>query len=57
MGGTPLAWPVFHMASTASGSGYWLVAIDGGVFSFGGARFYGSIADKTHAGIVAIVGS
>ena len=30
------------MASTPSGPGYWLVAADGGVFSYGGARFYGS---------------
>src|SRR3989442_5709993 len=30
------------MASTASGNGYWLVASDGGIFSFGDATFYGS---------------
>jgi uncharacterized protein YkwD len=30
------------MASTRSGRGYWLVARDGGIFSFGDARFYGS---------------
>ncbi len=30
------------MASTASGKGYWLVARDGGIFSFGDAQFYGS---------------
>jgi hypothetical protein len=30
------------MASTPSGSGYWLVASDGGVFSYGNATFYGS---------------
>ena len=28
--------------STVSGKGYWLVASDGGVFSFGDAVFYGS---------------
>ena len=27
---------------SVSGNGYWLVAADGGVFSFGDARFYGS---------------
>jgi hypothetical protein len=30
------------MASTGDGRGYWLVASDGGVFSFGDARFHGS---------------
>jgi hypothetical protein len=30
------------MASTPDGGGYWLVAADGGVFSFGDAGFFGS---------------
>ncbi len=30
------------MASTPSGHGYWLVASDGGIFSFGDAAFHGS---------------
>jgi hypothetical protein len=30
------------MAATPSGRGYWLVARDGGIFSFGDARFFGS---------------
>ncbi len=30
------------MAPTADGHGYWLVAADGGIFSFGDAPFYGS---------------
>ena len=30
------------MAASLDGRGYWLVASDGGVFSFGDARFYGS---------------
>ncbi len=30
------------MTATPTGKGYWLVASDGGVFSFGDARFYGS---------------
>ena len=30
------------MASTPDGQGYWLVASDGGIFSFGDAQFYGS---------------
>ena len=29
-------------ATEPSGSGYWLVASDGGIFSFGDARFAGS---------------
>jgi hypothetical protein len=31
------------MAASPDGQGYWLVASDGGVFSFGDARFYGSL--------------
>ena len=34
--------PVVGMTSTADGRGYWLVASDGGIFSFGDAGFYGS---------------
>jgi len=34
--------PVVGMASTTDGNGYWLVASDGGVFSFGDAQFFGS---------------
>ena len=30
------------MAATPSGNGYWLVASDGGIFTFGDARFHGS---------------
>ena len=30
------------MARTPDGKGYWLVASDGGIFTFGDARFYGS---------------
>jgi hypothetical protein len=28
--------------ATPSGSGYWMVASDGGIFSYGDATFYGS---------------
>ena len=31
------------MAPTPDGGGYWLVASDGGIFSYGGAPFYGSL--------------
>jgi hypothetical protein len=34
--------PIVGMAATPTGSGYWLVASDGGIFSFGNAAFYGS---------------
>jgi hypothetical protein len=30
------------MAATSTGKGYWLLASDGGVFTFGDARFFGS---------------
>ncbi len=34
------------MAATPSGHGYWLVAADGGVFSFGDASFHGSMGGQ-----------
>jgi hypothetical protein len=34
--------PIVGMASTPDGGGYWLVASDGGIFSYGDAQFYGS---------------
>jgi hypothetical protein len=42
MGGRPLNQPIVGMAPTPSGRGYWLVARDGGIFSFGDAQFHGS---------------
>ncbi len=30
------------MAATKDGQGYWLVASDGGIFTFGDATFFGS---------------
>ena len=35
--------PIIALAPTPSGRGYWLLGSDGGVFSFGDARFYGSM--------------
>ncbi|MDA8274173.1 MAG: N-acetylmuramoyl-L-alanine amidase, partial [Actinomycetota bacterium] len=35
--------PVVGMAAVPGGGGYWLVAADGGIFSFGDAAFYGSM--------------
>ena len=34
--------PINGMERTPDNSGYWLVADDGGIFSFGNAKFYGS---------------
>ena len=34
--------PIVGMAPTPTGDGYWLVASDGGIFSFGDAAFHGS---------------
>ena len=34
--------PIVGMAATPDGKGYWLVASDGGIFSYGDATFYGS---------------
>jgi N-acetylmuramoyl-L-alanine amidase len=36
------AAPIVGMASTPNGGGYWMVGSDGGVFSYGDAKFYGS---------------
>ena len=41
-GGQPLNKPIVGMAATPDGKGYWLVASDGGIFSFGDAGFFGS---------------
>ena len=48
MGGKPLNQPIVGIAADGS-TGYWLVAADGGVFSFGGAHFYGSTGNLTLA--------
>lgn len=44
MGGHVLDAPIVAMAPTADMGGYWLAGADGGVFSFGDARFRGSLA-------------
>ncbi len=44
-GRAPLNKPVVGMAATPDGGGYWEVASDGGIFSFGDAQFYGSTGD------------
>ncbi len=40
--GMVLNAPIVGAAALPNGSGYWLVGADGGVFSFGGAGFFGS---------------
>jgi beta-lactamase class A len=40
--GETLNAPLVGMAATPGGGGYWLVAADGGIFSYGDATFYGS---------------
>ena len=42
MGGSHLNEPIVGMTATPDGKGYWLVAADGGIFSYGDAGFYGS---------------
>ena len=40
--GLALTQPIVGIAANRAGSGYWLVARDGGIFSFGSAAFHGS---------------
>jgi len=39
----PLHQPIVGIVPTRSGNGYWEVASDGGLFTFGDARFFGSM--------------
>jgi hypothetical protein len=49
-----VTWPPFGssiayfqgIVSTPDGGGYWLVGVDGGVFAYGDAAFYGSMGGK-----------
>ncbi len=45
------------MAATGDGRGYWLVGADGGIFSFGGGRFYGRPVMRTGTAAAAVVAS
>ncbi len=38
--------PLVGICSTLDGKGYWLVASDGGVFTFGDAKYYGSTGSR-----------
>ena len=46
MGGKPLNEPMVGIIPTGDGFGYWTIASDGGVFSFGDATFLGSMGGK-----------
>ena len=46
-GALTLNKPIVAMAPTPDGKGYWLVASDGGIFTFGDAAFYGSTGALT----------
>lgn len=50
--GRKLAGPVVELVPTLSGRGYWLVAADGGVFTFGDAPFHGSHGPERENGPV-----
>ena len=54
---TALRAPIVGIAATPDGGGYWLVASDGGVFTFGDAQFFGStgamVLNKPVVGIAA----
>jgi hypothetical protein len=55
MGGTRLNAPVVGISATPNGTGYWLAAKDGGVFSFGTAPFEGSMGGtRLNAPVVGI---
>jgi len=55
---TGLNAPVVGMAQDSGSGGYWLVAADGGVFAYGNAQFYGSMAGQALASpIVGITSS
>jgi hypothetical protein len=45
-GGAGLMSPAVGVASTPDGAGYWLVSSDGGVFTFGDAGFFDSMAGR-----------
>jgi hypothetical protein len=57
LAGQALNQPVVGMAATSSGSGYRLVAADGGIFNFGAAQPDGSLGGQhLNEPIVAMAG-
>ena len=49
--------PVVGGAPLPGGNGYWLVAADGGVFSFGGAKYYGGTGGRHLNALVSAMAS
>ncbi|MGO9195836.1 MAG: hypothetical protein ACLQK4_01745 [Acidimicrobiales bacterium] len=43
-----LAAPIVGMATTPDGLGYWLIGQDGGVLTFGDAKYFGSLGGLKH---------
>lgn len=50
--GMQLRSPIVDIAFTPDGDGYWLVAADGGVFTFGSAPYMGSIPEVLPPGVM-----
>lgn len=46
MAGKPLNLPMINAVRTATNNGYWLLGLDGGIFTYGDADFYGSMGGK-----------
>jgi hypothetical protein len=55
VGGSHLNAPIVGLAATPDDHGYWLVAADGGVFTFGDAAFYGSLGGSGSTTVIGIV--
>ncbi|MDQ1361433.1 MAG: hypothetical protein QOJ44_1810, partial [Acidimicrobiaceae bacterium] len=45
-GGQHLDQPIVGMAMAPGGTGYWEVAADGGIFTYGQATFFGSMGGQ-----------
>lgn len=55
LSGRQLNQPIVAITPTPNGNGYWMAAADGGVFTFGDARFFGSMGGaKLNAPVVDI---
>jgi hypothetical protein len=52
MAGQSLSQPVVGIVATPDGHGYWEVGADGGIFAFGDASFYGSMAGQSLSGTI-----
>ncbi|MGY9107521.1 MAG: hypothetical protein ACKVG0_13550, partial [Alphaproteobacteria bacterium] len=52
----PLAREIVGLVPTPDGNGYWIVAADGGIFTYGGAPYQGSIPQLQQNGLGALAG-